>query len=122
MNPIVNGLIKLAIALGKWILDVASRRGGKWLSEYLDERADSVFANRLYRARERYAKSRTILVKRRWERRIEWLVGRIARWKAAAKWLRAKAAQLDDAAIKAACSLPQVKALPLSAACEEEPA
>lgn len=106
MNPIVKGLINLAIRIGRWLLDLAARRGGAFLRGYIEERV-GVFKKRLARANT--------------ARRKEWLSGRIARWTAAARWLKAKAAQLDDAAIKAVCSLPQVKALPLSAACEEEP-
>lgn len=122
MNPLVRGLINLAVRIGRWLLDVASRRGGKWLSEYLEERANSVLKRRLTATLERYAKARNDLSRRRINRRIEWLRGRIRRWLSAADWLRAQAADLDDKAIAAVCALPQVKALPLSAACEEEPA
>lgn len=107
MNPIWKGLIRIAAAIGRWILDLAARRGGKWLGEYIDERV-KVFRKRLAKA------------KAQW--RIEFLKGRIARWTSAAKWLAKNAGNVDDKVLDAVCKLPQVQKLPEVAACEIEPA
>lgn len=106
MNPLLAGLIRIARAIGRWILDVAARRGGRWLAEYIDERV-LVFRKRLARART--------------EHRAAWLRGRISRWQAAAKWLRANAATVDDKVVELARKLPEVAKLPKVAAGEVEP-
>lgn len=107
MSTIVRGLIRIAAAIGRWLLDLAARRGAAFLRAYIEERI-GVFRARLGRAQT--------------NRRRLWLQSRIRRWSAAARWLKAKAGDLDDKAIRAVCQLPQVKALPISAVCEEEPA
>jgi len=97
MSPLLAGLLRIARAIGRWILDVAARRGGKWLADYIDERV-VVFRKRL------------AAVKAEW--RIEFLRGRIKRWQAAARWLRKNAGGLDDKAIALACAHPEVAKLP----------
>jgi hypothetical protein len=102
MHPIVAGLLKFVRKIGRWLLDVAARRGGKWLADYLEERV-GVFRARLARVVKRTAAAA--------KRRALWLKGRIARWLAAAKWLRENAAQVDDKAIAIVRELPAVKRL-----------
>lgn len=113
MNPILAGLLKLARRIGRWLLDVAARRGGAFLVGYIEERV-GVFRARLARV----SKRTTAAAKRR----ALWLKGRIARWLAAAKWLKDNAAGVDDRAIDAVRKLPAFAKLPASAPEETEPA
>lgn len=97
MNPLWTALIRIAARIGRWLLDVAARRGGKWLSEYMEERV-ILFRKRLARAKT--------------DNRKAWLKGRIVRWLAGAKWLREHSSELDDKALQAVCDLPAAKKLP----------
>lgn len=113
MHPIVSALLKIVRRIGKWILDLAARRGGRWLAEYLEERATTVFRARLARV-----SSRTTAAAKR---RAAWLKGRISRWLAAAKWLRDNADQVDDKVIAVVSELPAVKKLAATVPDEVDP-
>jgi hypothetical protein len=59
--------------LGRWVIDMVSRKGAAVVAGYLELRTE-VFERRRTKARSQVRRS--------------WLVGRIRRWKAAARWLR----------------------------------
>ena len=103
-TAIARGLIRIATAIGRWILGVAVRRGALFLRDYMDERV-VVFRSRLGRSRTK--------------RRRLWLTGRIRRWAAAVRWLSAEAAQLGRCAQSEFDALRRDhKGLPLTASCE----
>lgn len=74
-SAIVEGLLRIARAIGRWILEHAARYGGLALMHYMQGRVD-VF-------KRRRAKATT-------DRRREWLTGRISRWNAGIRWLKSK--------------------------------
>ncbi len=121
MNPIIVGLLKIARKIAKWILDLAARRGGKWLGEYISERAEQVFPKKLAAAQKALKKARTELRKRRLQVRIAWLRGKIRRWQDAAKWLAENSGQVDNVVIDNVRQLPAFKKLPEIAKGEVEP-
>lgn len=78
-------LRKILIAIGRWLLNTARRRGVPMLVGYMLERVE-VFKRRLGRART--------------SRRMKWLRGRIRRWTAAARWLTQHARELNARALR----------------------
>ncbi len=77
-------LKRILIAIGKWILGVARRRGVPILVGYMLERVE-VFKGRLGRAKT--------------TRRKRWLRGRIRRWTKAARWLTTNARAMHTQAL-----------------------
>lgn len=112
MSTIVAGLLKFVRKIGRWLLDVAARRGGRWLADYMEERI-GVFRARLARAESR----KTAAAKRR----AAWLRGRISRWLAGSKWLRENSDDIDDVVISVVRELPAVKRLAAVVPDEVEP-
>ena len=107
MNPIWRALIKLAVGLGRWLLEHAARKGLSRLVGYMDGKADD-FARRLARAKT--------------PRRKHWLRGRISRWRAAVNWLIANGPSLGADALTAICATKQAQRLPMVARGEVCPA
>lgn len=105
MNPIVKVLIRIALRIGRWVLEHAARKGLARLIGYMDGKADD-FERRLARAKT--------------ARRKRWLRGRIKRWRDAVNWLIANAPELGAKVLENVCALPAAKKLPLVAACESE--
>lgn len=72
MTTTAKGLIRIARAIGRWILRRLIRKGIDLVVGYMDGKIDD-FQRRKGRART--------------QRRVRWLAGRIRRWKAALRWL-----------------------------------
>lgn len=81
-----RGLIRIATALGRWILRRVSRRGIERVLGYMDGKIED-FKRRLRRARADW--------------RIRWLRGRIKRWQLAMRWLERRRRQITKTIVDA---------------------
>lgn len=106
-GALIDALIRIAVRIGRWLIQHAARKGVERLIGYMDGKIGD-FKRRLARAKK--------------AARIEWLKGRIARWTAAVKWLITHGPTLAGDALKGICKLPAVRALPLVAREEVCPA
>ncbi len=102
---ILVALIRIARAIGRWVLRMAAKHGGSALLGYMVGKVDD-FRRRLDRSKA--------------DRRREWLRGRIARWTAAIRWLRANGSRLADNVIKAADDAAAKASLPMVAEAERD--
>lgn len=82
-----DGLIRIARALGRWILRQLIRRGIELVLGYMDGKIDD-FKRRRARAR--------------CEHRRRWLAGRIRRWSAAFRWLDRQRRKITRRIVEAA--------------------
>lgn len=103
---LLAALIRIARAIGRWVLRTAAKRGGVILAGYMLGKVDD-FRRRLARART--------------DRRKAWLTGRIARWSAAIRWLQANGSKLAADLIAEADKAARQAAIPMVAAAEREP-
>jgi hypothetical protein len=94
---IIAALIKMARAIGRWILEFAAKHGGAALAGYMLGKVGDF--------KRRRARART-------DRRRAWLDGRIRRWTAALAWLKQHgskvAADMIDDADKLVGQIPVV--------------
>lgn len=72
MTTLARGLIRIARALGRWILRRLILRGVDLVLGYIDGKIED------FKRRRRRARS---------DRRRRWLAGRVRRWRAAFRWL-----------------------------------
>lgn len=87
MSTIAKQLIEWGLQVGRWLVERVLRRGAYIIGAYILERAESVFPRRLALARKRLKKATNAVARRRLNRRIRILKGRIERWTKAGQWL-----------------------------------
>lgn len=120
MTTIAKQLIAWGMQIGRWLLERVIRRGAMFIGSYMVERAESVFAKRLAAARKRLKSAKTDVAKRRLNRKIRFLKGRIDRWTRAGSWLIAWATPVAKCVANEVDSLTRAAAnLPETPACEK---
>lgn len=106
-GAILKGLIRIARAIGRWVIEHFAEKGLAMLIGYMDGKVGD-FRRRLARAKR--------------ERRKAWLRGRIRRWTAAIAWLRKYAMGVAQDAVREACrSSEALREIPVVSPCESEP-
>lgn len=103
----LQGIIRIATAIGRWVVEHIAARGIELLLGYMDGKIMDFKRRR----------DRPLVAK--W--RVKFLNGRIARWTAAVKWLRANSRSLTQkAAAEAVKASEKLAALPIVAPGERE--
>ena len=102
---ILVALLRIARAIGRWVLRMAAKHGGSLLLGYMVGKVDD------FRRRRERAKT---------PRRIEWLSGRISRWSSAIRWLRAHGSDLAEDVIKMADDAAAKASVPMVAEAERD--